>query len=93
MGKVVNVKLYFSDVEWRVATALNLDIVETCRTAIKQEIRDRAEVQAIVNKPNFLVEENRRLLHENRNLRDQIAQAPMPIERKIEALARFGHRR
>lgn len=92
MAKVVNATLYFSELEWQITTALNIDIIETCRTAIKQEIRDRAEVQEIVNKSKNIVEENSRLREENGKLREQLAAIPPSQPERMAILSRFGYR-
>jgi len=92
MAKTVNVTLYFSELEWRITMGLNIDIVETCRTAIKTEIRDRAEVREIVNKTKNIIEENSRLREENNELKEQLRTIPPTQTERMAILSRFGYR-
>jgi regulator of replication initiation timing len=92
MAKVVNATLYFSELEWRITTELNIDVVETCRTAIKTEIRDRTEVREIVNKTQNIVEENSRLREENNLLKEQLRTIPPSQPERMAILQRFGYR-
>jgi post-segregation antitoxin (ccd killing protein) len=92
MAKTVNATLYFSELEWQIVTALSIDIIDVCRTAIKEEIRDRAEVREIVNTSKSIVSENQRLREENGKLREQLLTTPPTQPERMAILSRFGYR-
>lgn len=72
MTKIVNVVLYLSDMEWRIIERFGINIVDTCREAVKQEIRDRAEIREICDNTRNIVKENERLRAETIRLKEQI---------------------
>jgi hypothetical protein len=72
MGRRVDVEFIFSEFEWQVIQALDIDIVEICRKSIKNEIRDRAETREFIYKQQNTVIENENLLNELERLRKQL---------------------
>lgn len=72
MGRRIEVELIFSEFEWQVIQALDIDIVEIARKSIKKEIRDRAETrQFIFNQQNAIIK-NENLRYELERLRRQL---------------------
>lgn len=72
MGRRVEVEFIFSEFEWEVIQALDIDIVEICRKSIKSEIQDRVETREIVHKQKNIEIENENLRNELLRLRKQL---------------------
>lgn len=92
MGKTVSVNLYFSEMEWHIARTLGIDVVETCRQSIKDEMTSRTEIRDIVTRTENIIGENQRLRSENEKLREQIRNLPPTPEQKMKAICGFGYR-
>lgn len=92
MGKVAHIDLFFSELEWNITRALNINVVEVCRQSIKDEIATRSEIRDIVTRTENIVNENARLRQENEVLREQIRNIPPSQEQRMKAVACFGYR-
>jgi hypothetical protein len=72
MGRRVEVEFIFSEFEWEVIQALDIDIVEICRKSIKNEIQDRSETLEFIHKQQNIEIENENLRNELVRLRKQL---------------------
>jgi hypothetical protein len=72
MGRRVEVEFIFSEFEWEVIQALNINIVELCRKSIKNEILDRAETRTFIYQQKNIEIENENLRNELARLRKQL---------------------
>jgi len=92
MARVVNVNLFFSELEWNITNSLGIDVVETCRMAIKAEMASRTEIRDIVHKTENIISENQRLREENNQLKEQLRTIPPSQPERMAILQRFGYR-
>jgi hypothetical protein len=72
MGRRLEVEFIFSEFEWEVIQALDIDIVDICRRSIKNEIQDRAETREFIYQQQNLELENENLRNELLRLRKQL---------------------
>lgn len=72
MGRCVEVEFIFSEFEWQVIQALDIDIVEIARKSIKKEIRDRAETRQFIYHQQNAIIKNENLRYELERLRRQL---------------------